>query len=342
MSVQDFNSLFTRKQIEKILFYEIRFSLLLKIIPFLSKNMNQDDDMSVNYFDSFTKKNNILYKKKPHMAINELVENEVYSSYQEAMNQKNQEIEQFLNTDELIVDFQDTYFLIFQHPDLKLLNYQFAKRYKEQQESITQTAKEKHIKESSLLVKAHKKEIDLFKNNSMRWFLKYLQKSSLKIDTTLKKDLLKIFYLSFDIILDDFTTGNYILKNNITLIDDYVFSKYQHDNKLSTNFQKLIEIAKLKRFSDNVKENLLTYYVLIEELNFEIMFLLKDFYNYLLAIQYKNEVVINQYAYIIKEGQLAFYVSGINKQLKRKIEKAEVSQTYIHVDNLETILEKKQ
>jgi hypothetical protein len=343
MTFQELNSLFTKKQIEKILFYEIRLNLLFKLFPFFTKHLaSSDDDASVNYFDSFSKKNEVLYqnKKGNNFSFEELVENSQYSSYQEAMSQKSKEANNFLNMSELMVDFDNTLFIIVQAPDLTILSSQISKRMKEQKDSLLEVSREEHFKQSSEMIKYHKKQIDLFKNNSIKWFLKYLQQSSLKIDATLKKDLLKIFYLSFDIILDDFLTGNYILKNNITLIDDYVFSKYQHDQKLSHNFSKLIEVAKVKRFSDNLKENLLTYYVLIEELNFEIMFLLKDFYNYLIAIKNNNEMAINQYIYIVEEGQLGFYVSGLEKQLKRATLKAEESQTYVAHEHLQTILEK--
>lgn len=344
MAFQEFNSLFTRKQIEKILFYEIRFNLLLKLLPFLSKH--NDDDMSVNYFDSFSKNNDVLYKNKQNqddsLSLDELVENDVYSSYQEAMSQKSAEINKILHNDELLVDFIDKHFLIIQQPNLEILRKQLAKREKEQKESLMQSIKEEHIKEMNQVIKAYQKNIELFKNNSIRWFLKYLQKTALKIDPGLKKDLLRVFYLSFDIILDDFMTGNYILKNNITLIDDYVFSKYQHDKALSSNFSKLMEVAQIKRFSDNIKENLLTYYVLIEELNFEIMFLLKDFYNYLLAIKNNNLEVINQYLYIIEDGQLGLYVSGLEAQMNRNLQKVEQSQTYAQPENLETVIQSQQ
>ena len=77
---------------------------------------------------------------------------------------------------------------------------------------------------------------------------------------------------------DDYFIGYQFFKEKLTKIDDYVFSQYRRDPSLKRNIEKLLVLAYSKRFSEDPRENLLQYFVFIEEYGIEIMKILNDFY----------------------------------------------------------------
>ncbi len=105
----------------------------------------------------------------------------------------------------------------------------------------------------------------------------------------------------FDIVEDDFKFGNGALRHRLTKIDDYIFSQHRKNLNLKTNIDKLRVIANSKRFNDNPRDNLIAYLVFIEEMDFEIMLILSDFYG-ILEMGCNNSLILDD-RYKIKPHQ---------------------------------------
>lgn len=80
------------------------------------------------------------------------------------------------------------------------------------------------------------------------------------------------------VVEDDFFIGYRLLKKRMIKIDNYLFSQYRKDINLRPNIYKLLMFAQNKRFSGNFRENLTAYFAVIEEMNFEIIQFLEDYY----------------------------------------------------------------
>lgn len=143
--------------------------------------------------------------------------------------------------------------------------------------------------------KASRESIILFQEKALKLFQEHLIYNEPDLKDIIVNELLTLLKYTFLIIEDDFYLGDKILKNKMTKIDDYLFSQYNKRIALKKNIYELIYISKNKNFSNNPKENILSYYVLAEECNFEITFLLEDFY-YLLEMSEESPMSIVEFS----------------------------------------------
>lgn len=81
----------------------------------------------------------------------------------------------------------------------------------------------------------------------------------------------------FLVMEDDFNFGSKIFQKRVTQLDNYIFSAYRKKPHLEKNIKKLIMLAHSKRFVDPPKENILSYFVFLEENGIEIIDILEDF-----------------------------------------------------------------
>lgn len=84
-------------------------------------------------------------------------------------------------------------------------------------------------------------------------------------------------HYTFLVIEDDFKKGDKIFQKRITQLDNYIFSSYRKKPSLQKNIKKLCALAYSKRFVDPPKENILSYFVFMEENGIEIIEILEDF-----------------------------------------------------------------
>jgi len=122
------------------------------------------------------------------------------------------------------------------------------------------------------------KEIVLFKRESIL----FVEKKVIEIGYGDQKEFIKeikyLLYYLFLVLQDDYFCGDKVFKNNMTQFDNYIFSSYRQNEKLSCNIKKLITLASSNRFNPNTKENILSYFVFLEESGIEIIEILEDFY----------------------------------------------------------------
>lgn len=81
----------------------------------------------------------------------------------------------------------------------------------------------------------------------------------------------------FLVLKDDYMHGDKIFLNTLTQVDNYIFSVYRKNPKLADNIRKLTVLANSNRFTENPKENILSYFVFLEENGIEIIDLLEDY-----------------------------------------------------------------
>lgn len=84
-------------------------------------------------------------------------------------------------------------------------------------------------------------------------------------------------HYTFLVIEDDYIHGDKIFQKSITQLDNYIFSSYRKKPDLQKHIKKLCNLAYSKRFVDPPKENILSYFVFLEENGVEIIDILDDF-----------------------------------------------------------------
>ena len=131
-------------------------------------------------------------------------------------------------------------------------------------------------------------EISTFQRQSIEIVTTHLSVTEYSKHRILMKEINFLLHYTFCVLEDDFYKGSQVLKNSITKIDDYVFSQYRSYPNLEHNIKKLATLAFSNRFDEDPKENLLAYFVFIEETGFELIMLLEDFYNMLLNTEKKS------------------------------------------------------
>lgn len=145
----------------------------------------------------------------------------------------------------------------------------------------------KPSKKVNVEMNEHYNEIIKFKKKAMESILTHLYNTEYSKHTILMKEIRFLMHYTLEVLQDDFFKGDKILQKNMTKIDDYLFSQYRKDSALEFNIKKLLILAKTNRFDENLKKNLLNYFVFIEETGFELIVLLDDFY-YILDEKNKN------------------------------------------------------
>ena len=116
----------------------------------------------------------------------------------------------------------------------------------------------------------------------------------------LMKEINYLLHYSFLVLNDDFNKGEKVFLRGITNLDDYIFSSYKGDEKLKENIKKLNIVSFSNRFEETPKENFLSYFVFIEEMGFELIEILQEYYDILSGIKrvkiksQKEEKIIDQ------------------------------------------------
>jgi hypothetical protein len=128
-----------------------------------------------------------------------------------------------------------------------------------------------------------------FKKRAQDELLEHFKKTEYFEHPALMKELVYLLHYTFLILEDDYFKGYRIFRKGCTKIDDYVFSQFRKDVKLSTNIKKLNTLGFSKRFSEIPKENFLSYYVFIEEMNFELINIFNDYYSLISGKKLKSD-----------------------------------------------------
>jgi hypothetical protein len=79
------------------------------------------------------------------------------------------------------------------------------------------------------------------------------------------------------VVKDDYTVGDKICQHTLTQFDNYIFSAYRKKPELAENIKKFSLLAGSKRFIESPKENILSYFVFLEENGIDLVQILKDY-----------------------------------------------------------------
>ena len=79
------------------------------------------------------------------------------------------------------------------------------------------------------------------------------------------------------VVKDDYTFGDKICQQTLTQFDNYIFSAYRKKPELTENIKKFSLLAGSKRFIESPKENILSYFVFLEENGIDLVQILKDY-----------------------------------------------------------------
>ncbi len=121
-------------------------------------------------------------------------------------------------------------------------------------------------------------KIDFFKSNVITLIIHNLKKTEYANHQDFILEIKYFLHYLFLVIEDDFNYGDKILRDKITQLDNYIFSHYRKKEKLSKNIQKFSILANTSRFVESPKENILSYFVFLEENGTEIIDILEDFF----------------------------------------------------------------
>ncbi len=155
------------------------------------------------------------------------------------------------------------------------------------------------------------KNIDGFKEFSIDLIEKKLAKTEYGVHEEFMFEIRYFLHYLFLVSEDDYYFGDKVLTKTLTQLDNYIFSSYRRLPKLEKNIKKLVTLAYSNRFTQNPKENILSYFVFLEEAGIEIIDILEDFVMLLSAENSDKfiELLVND-----KEKKL-------NKSYEKKVEK---------------------
>lgn len=195
--------------------------------------------------------------------------------------------------------------------------------------SLSQFERFKEKKPNSKFTIEHLQELKNFKKEALDLLINHLLDTEYGKYPVLLREINYLVHYMFSIIEDDYFSGNKKLKTKLTKIDDYVFSQYRKNPDLKENIDKIIKIGFTKRFSTIPKENFLSYLVFIEEMNFEIILLFKDFYGLLESAQTEPELILKY------RRDTSIDVAYKNKSVDSNIHTVEPSfMTYDNISHL--------
>ena len=146
---------------------------------------------------------------------------------------------------------------------------------------VRQKIKNKYDKIKSI------KEIDVFQKESINMIMNHLMETDYKKHIALLREVKFLLHYTFEVLKDDFFLGEHFFETRMTRIDDYIFSQYSKQDNLKDNIKKLKILSSSNRFDDKPRQNILSYFVFMEETGFEIIELLNDFYKMLDKSQQK-------------------------------------------------------
>lgn len=132
------------------------------------------------------------------------------------------------------------------------------------------------------------KEIDVFQKEAINMIINHLMETDYKKHTALLREINFLLHYTFEVLKDDFFLGNKFFKTRMTRIDDYIFSQFSKQENLKANIKKIKILSSSNRFDDKPRQNILSYFVFMEETGFEVIELLNDFYKILDKSQQKT------------------------------------------------------
>jgi len=121
------------------------------------------------------------------------------------------------------------------------------------------------------------KSIEDFKEFSIFLIEKKLAKTEYGVHEDFMFEIRYFLHYLFLVSEDDYYLGDKVLTKTLTQLDNYIFSSYRRLPKLEKNIKKLVTLAYSNRFTQNPKENILSYFVFLEEAGIEIIDILEDF-----------------------------------------------------------------
>lgn len=122
------------------------------------------------------------------------------------------------------------------------------------------------------------KEISVFQQEAINLIMNHLMETDYKNHQALLREVKFLLHYTFEVLRDDYFLGGKFFKTRMTRIDDYIFSQYSKQESLKENIRKLKIVAASNRFDEKPRQNILSYFVFMEETGFEIISLLNDFY----------------------------------------------------------------
>lgn len=153
--------------------------------------------------------------------------------------------------------------------------------------------KEKFLGES---LEDKKQKMISFKKKTREDIFNHFKNTQYFEHKALMKEIIYLLHYTFLVLEDDFYKGDKLFLKGIPNLDDYIFSNYKNSPELRENIKKLNVISFSNRFEENPKDNFLSYFVFIEEMGFELIDLLEEYYNLMAGIKKKNKksIAINK------------------------------------------------
>lgn len=120
--------------------------------------------------------------------------------------------------------------------------------------------------------------VDIFKKRIQELIIKNIRKTEYKNESVFINEIGVFIYYLFLIIEDNYKYGHNTLKENFTNFDDYIFGAAKLEKDLKLNIEKMLFFLKNKRFSDNDNDNIISYFVFLEENGVSISRIVRDFF----------------------------------------------------------------
>lgn len=164
-----------------------------------------------------------------------------------------------------------------------------------EEDSPDEVALRKRTMDAYIKVKAIK-EISVFEKEMKVLIQSHMAQTDYKTHKVLLREVESLVHYTIEVLKDDYLLGHKFFnknQNRMTRLDDYVFSQFGKEDKLAFNIKKLKMIAFSNRFDENPRQNLLSYFVFLEETGLEIIILFNDFYSMLDKSQSKSRWSFN-------------------------------------------------
>jgi len=151
--------------------------------------------------------------------------------------------------------------------------------------NILKILKEKFLGES---LENKKEKMHSFKKKTREDIFNHFKNTQYFEHKALMKEIIYLLHYTFLVLEDDYYKGDKLFLKGIPNLDDYIFSNYKNNPELRENIKKLNVISFSNRFEEEPKDNFLSYFVFIEEMGFELIDLLEEYYNLMAGIKKKK------------------------------------------------------
>ncbi len=125
------------------------------------------------------------------------------------------------------------------------------------------------------------KDPTIFKKIVQDVIIKNIRKTEYKNEPIFINEISVFIYYLFLIIEDNYKYGNKTLKENFTSFDEYIFGHAKLEENLKDNIEKMLSFLKTKRFSESDNDNIISYFVFLEENGISITRIIRDFFTLL-------------------------------------------------------------